>query len=87
MTLFDSRGLGSTVAVIELLAVLALVFAVIGYVERSSDAAFAEFMKANTLQGTELDQAPLVPTAQLEKGPSGCPVGKRTLPTEIRPLP
>ena len=47
MPLFDSRGLAPVVVTVELLAVIAVVFAVIGWVERSSDTAFAEFLSAN----------------------------------------
>ena len=49
MPLFNSQfgwpGIGTT-AVVELLILLALAFAVVGYVEWSSDAAVAEFMSA-----------------------------------------
>ena len=49
MPLFNSninwRGIGTTLAV-EVLVLLALVFAVVRYVEWSSDAALAEFMRA-----------------------------------------
>jgi hypothetical protein len=49
MPLFNSqicwRGIGTTV-VVELLVLLALAFAVVRYVEWSSDAAQAEFMSA-----------------------------------------
>ena len=42
---FNSRALGTIVAV-DLLILVALAFAVIGYVQRSSDAAWAEFISA-----------------------------------------
>ena len=49
MPLFNSQigwsGIGTTV-VVELLILLALAFAVVGYVEWSSDAAVAEFLSA-----------------------------------------
>ena len=49
MPLFNSqihwRGIGTTV-VVELLTLLALAFAVVSYVEWSSNAAVAEFMSA-----------------------------------------
>ena len=51
MPLFNSqfgwRGIGSTV-VVELLILLALAFAVVGYVEWSSDTAVVQFMSAAT---------------------------------------
>ena len=45
MSLFNRWGIGSTV-VVELLVLLALAFAVVRYVEWSSDAAMTEFMSA-----------------------------------------
>ena len=49
MPLFNSQihwqGIGTTVAVV-LLTVLALAFAIVGYVEWSSNTAVAEFMSA-----------------------------------------
>jgi hypothetical protein len=79
MPLFEGRGLETTVGV-ALLVVLALAFAAMGYVERSSDAAFAKFMSA-----TEL--GPSDPGHSNAKGQTGCPVGKKKLPTQLTPLP
>ena len=45
MSFFNRWGIGSTV-VVELLILLALAFAVVRYVEWSSDAAMTEFMSA-----------------------------------------
>ena len=45
MSFFNRWGIGSTV-VVELLVLLALAFAVVRYVEWSSDAAMTEFMSA-----------------------------------------
>lgn len=47
MPLFKSRGLGPTVMMAEIVAIVALVFAVVGWFERSSDAAFADFVSTN----------------------------------------
>jgi hypothetical protein len=66
--------------VVGLLALIGTSFAAVGYVERSSSAAFAEFMTANTSQASELDHSGA-------NGKRGCPVGKRELPTQITPLP
>jgi hypothetical protein len=56
MPLFNSqirwRGIATTVAV-ELLVLLALAFAVVRYVEWSSDAAQAEFMSAAKLSASD----------------------------------
>jgi hypothetical protein len=78
------RRTGTTVAA-ELLAVVALGFAVVGYVEWSSDAAVTEYMSATS---ASLDRSTDVSTpAQSPHGPTGCPVGKRKLPTELIPSP
>lgn len=61
---------------VELLTVVALGFAVVGYVEWSSDAAWNEFMK--TASATES-------STPVQQGPTGCPVGKKKLPTQINP--
>jgi hypothetical protein len=69
MLLFNShihwRGIGDTV-VVELLVLLALAFAVVRYVEWSSDAAQAEFMSANHSGEFSIATQPL-------KGRTGCP--------------
>ena len=91
MPLFDSQihwqGIGSTVAVV-LLSLLALAFAVGSYVEWSSNAAVAEFMSATGSSASDPNhsdesRAPI----QSLKGRTGCPQGKRSLPTELMPLP
>ena len=81
MPLFDSRGLAPVVVTVELLAVIAVVFAVIGWVERSSDTAFAEFLSANKASVSVVDQSeePSAP-AQPQTGRTGCPVGNKELP-------
>ena len=82
MPLFNSQihwqGIGTTVAVV-LLTLLTLAFAVVGYVEWSSNAAVAEFMSATKSSASD-------PNHSL-KGPTGCPQGKRSLPTQLMPLP
>jgi len=82
MPLFDSRGLGPAVVVVELLAVVALVFAVVGHIERSSDAAFTEFM---TSSASEPDHAIESSAADQPdpKGKTGCRVGNKELPTKL----
>ena len=77
MTILDSRT-AMTVA-IGLFTAVAVATAGIGYVERSSDAALAEFMRAASAPASAPDQ----PNA---KGKTGCPVGKRELPTQLIPF-
>ncbi len=74
--MFNSYGVGTTAAV-GLFAVIALAFAVSVDSNRSSDAARNEFMSASV---SKPDQ----PNSQ---GKTGCPQGKRKLPTQITPLP
>ena len=79
--MFNSREVGT---VIGLLTVAAITFAVaIDYVERSSNAAFAEFMTATSSSASDQSSAP----AQSDNGRTGCPQGKRKLPTQLIPLP
>ena len=76
MQLFDRRGIVTTVGG-ALLTVVALTFAVPGYVEWSSDTALAEFMGAAKVSASDQSNA---------KGKTGCPVGKKELPTTLSPL-
>ena len=88
MPLFDSRGLGTTVVVMELLAFLALAFAAIGYVDWSSDAAFAELTTATTSSASDPNYSEESSTpVRPNNGRTGCPVGKRELPTQLITLP
>ena len=83
-TPFGWRGIGTTVAV-ELLTVVALGFAIANYVQWSSDKAVAEFMSATS---ASLDHSNEASTpAQSPNGRTGCPQGKRKLPTQLIPLP
>jgi hypothetical protein len=74
--MFNSYGVGTTAAV-GLFAVIALAFAVSGGSNRSSDAARNEFMSASVSK----------PDQSNSQGKTGCPQGKRKLPTQITPLP
>jgi hypothetical protein len=85
MPLFNSQGIGTTV-VVGLFAAVALAFAVVSYVEWSSDAAVAEFMTATSVSDTDHTNEASTPV-QSDAGPSGCPVGKKKLPTQAVPLP
>ena len=83
-TQFGWRGTGTTVAV-ELLTVVALGFAIANYFQWSSDKAVAEFMSATS---ASLDHSNEASTpAQSPNGRTGCPQGKRKLPTQLIPLP
>ena len=86
MPLLESRA-GITV-VVGLLTIVAVAVAVVSYVDQSSDAAWAEFMSAANVSASDTDPS-IEPSApgQSDKGPTGCPVGKRKLPTQVRPLP
>jgi hypothetical protein len=89
MPLFNSqihwRGIGTTV-VVELLVLLALAFGVVSYVEWSSNAAVTEFVSATKSSASDHSNEP---PAQIRspKGETGCPLGKRSPPTQLMPLP
>jgi hypothetical protein len=77
MPLFNSqihwRGIATTV-VVDLLVLLALAFAVVRYVEWSSDAAQAEFMSATKPSASDPNHSGEFSTAtQPLKGRTGCP--------------
>jgi hypothetical protein len=78
--MFNSYGVGTTAAV-GLLAVIALAFAVSFYLNLPSDAAWNEFMSATN--GSSVSD----PNQSNSQGKTGCPVGKKGLPTQLRPLP
>jgi len=91
MPLFNSqihwRGIRATVAVV-LLTSLALALAIVSYVEWSSNAAVAEFMSATEASASDPNHSNESPAPiQSLKGRTGCPQGKRSLPTELMPLP
>jgi hypothetical protein len=71
-----------------LLTLLVLAFAVVSYVEWSSTVAVAEFMSATEASASDPNQSNESPASiQSLKGRTGCPQGKRPLPTELMPLP
>ena len=91
MPLFNSqihwRGIGTTVAVV-LLTSLALAFTVVSYVEWSSNATMAEFMSATDSSASDPNHSNKSPTQiQSLKGKTGCPLGKRSPPTQLMPMP
>ena len=91
MSLFNSQihwqGLGTTV-VVELVILLALAFAIVSYVEWSSNAAVTEFVSATELSASDPNHSS-EPPAQIQslKGGTGCPLVKGLRPTQLMPLP
>ena len=85
MKLADSGAAVATV-VVGLLTIFAVAVAVDAYVEWSSKAALAEFMSAANVSASDTNN-PSSSANQSDTGSTGCPVGKRKLPTEVRPLP
>ena len=91
MPLFNSQihwpGIGAMVAGV-LLTLFATAFALVSYVEWSSNAAVAEFMSATASSASDPNHSNKSPAPiQSLKGRTGCPQGKRSLPTELMPLP
>jgi len=81
--MFNSQGTISIVTV-GILIWIGLAFAIPAYVSWSSDTAVAEFMR--TASASDLDHSN-ESLSSVQQGPTGCPVGKRKLPTQITPLP
>jgi len=84
MKLADS-GAGVATVVVGLLTIFAVAVAVDAYVEWSSGAAMAAFMSAANVSASDTNNSSLA--NQSDTGSTGCPVGKRRLPTQVRPLP
>ena len=80
--MFNSFGAGTTAAV-GLLTAIALAFAASAYSNRSSDAAWDEFMSATSAPDQDRPNG----SSTVQQGPTGCPAGKRKLPTQLKPLP
>ena len=80
MSLFNRWGIGSTV-VVELLVLLALAFAVVRYVEWSSNAAMTEFMSAieSSASGSDHSNEASTPI-QSPKGRTACALRKGSRP-------
>ena len=85
MKLADSDA-GVAAVVVGLLTIFAVAVAVDAYVKWSSDAAFAEFMSAANVSASDTNN-PSSAANRSDTGSTGCPVGKRKLPTQVRPLP
>jgi hypothetical protein len=86
MKLADS-GAGVATVVVGLLSIFAVAVAVDGYVKWSSDAALAEFISAANVSASDTNNPSSSAANQSDTGSTGCPLGKRKLPTQVRPLP
>jgi len=80
-------GAGVATVVVGLLTIFAVAVAVDAYVKWSSDVAFAEFMSAANVSASDTNNPSSSTANQSDTGSTGCPVGKRKLPTQVRPLP
>ena len=85
MKLADS-GAGVATVVVGLLTIFAVAVALDAYIKWSSDAAMAAFMSAANVSASDTDNRSSAAN-QSDTGSTGCPVGKRKLPTQVRPLP
>ncbi|MEH2498987.1 zona occludens toxin (predicted ATPase) [Bradyrhizobium sp. AZCC 1678] len=91
MPLFNSQidwqGIG-TIVVVGLFTLFALTFAVVSYVEWSSNADLAESMSTTESSASDPNHsnksAAQNPSA---KGRTNCPLDKKSLPTQLLPLP
>ena len=90
MPLFNQiqwRGTG-TIVVVGLFTLLALTFAVVSYVEWSSNVAVAAFTSATESSASDPNHSSEVAAEiQSPNGRTGCPQGKRSLPTQLMPVP
>ena len=77
MAIFDVRVIATVL--VSLLVMLAIAVAADAYVQWSYDAAFEEFLTANTSSVSDADEPD-------SKSKSGCPVGKKELPTQLIPF-
>ena len=83
MPLFNSQAIGTPVLV-AFLTVVAIAFAIERYVEWSSEAAMAEFMIATSASDHSNESSTAF---QIHNRRTGCPVGKRKLPTQLPTAP
>ena len=83
MPLFNGQAIG-TVVLVAVLTVVAIAFAVVGYVEWSSWAAMAEFISATSASDHSNESSTAV---EFHNRRTGCPVGKRKLPTQLLTTP
>ncbi|KRR18929.1 hypothetical protein CQ14_18730 [Bradyrhizobium lablabi] len=80
------QGMAATV-VVDLLILLTLAFAVVSYVEWSSNTVVAEFMRTAEQSASDPNHSRESSARPQSQGPTGCPVGRKALPTQLAPLP
>jgi len=83
MPLLNGHAIG-TVLMVAVLTAVAIAFAVVSYVEWSSEAAMAEFITATSASDHFNESSTAV---QFHNRRTGCPVGKRKLPTQLPTTP
>jgi hypothetical protein len=83
MPLFNSQAIGTPVLV-AFLTVVAIAFVIERYVEWSSETVIEEFMIATSASDHSNESSTAV---QFHNGRTGCPVGKRKLPTQLPTAP
>ena len=83
MPLFSGQAMG-TLVLVAVLTVVALPFAVVSYVEWSSEAAMAESVIATSASDHSNESSTAV---QFHNRRTGCSVGKRKLPTQLPTTP
>ena len=83
MPLLNGHAIG-TVLMVAVLTAVAIAFAVVSYVEWSSEAAMAEFITATSASDHSNESSTAV---QFHNRRTGCPVGKRKLPTQLPTTP
>jgi Tfp pilus assembly protein PilE len=79
MPLFSAFARGA-VMLVAVLAVIAIPFVAVSYVEWSSEAAMSEFMTATQVSDRYSESSTAV---QFQNKRTGCLVGKRELPTRL----
>ena len=82
----DRQGM-VTIAVVGLFTLSALAFAADSYVKWPSNTAAATSMKATGPLASDPNHSKSLAQVEAPGGKTGCPVGKKSLPTQLMPLP
>jgi len=80
------QGMG-TLAVVGLFALCALAFAADSYVKWPPNAVAAMSTNVNALASGRSHSNKTLAQLEAPEGKTGCPVGKKSLPTQLAPLP
>ena len=80
------QGMG-TIAVVGLFALFVLAFAADSYVKWPPNAVAAVSTNATAVASDLSHSNKSLAHVEAPKGPTGCPVGKKSLPTQLTPLP